>query len=49
MRIGPRTNLGYDCFELLTRDTNLEAALKKEQIKETGEWEELLETLKVRQ
>ena len=42
------TNLGYDCFELLTRDTNLEAALKKGQIKETGEWEKLLETLKVR-
>ena len=41
-----RTNLGYDCFELLTRDTNLESALKKELIKETGEWQKLLEMLK---
>ena len=42
-----RAKLGYDCFELLTRDTNLESALKKDRIKETGEWQKLLERLKI--
>lgn len=38
-------NLGYECFELLTRDTNLESALKKKTLKATGDFPKLLKTL----
>lgn len=38
-------NLGYECFELLTRDTNLESALKKQTLKATGDFLKLLTTL----
>jgi hypothetical protein len=38
-------NLGYDCFELFTRDTNLESALKREQLRLTGDWQRLVQRL----
>lgn len=40
-----RDNLGYDCYELLTRNTNLESAMRKGDIKPTGDWEKLLRRL----
>jgi len=40
-----RENLGYECYELLTRSTNLESALKRGDIKPTGDWERLLQKL----
>jgi hypothetical protein len=41
-----KENLGYECFELLTRDTNLESALDKGTLKTTGDWQRLLLKLK---
>jgi len=41
-----RENLGYDCFELLTRETNLESALKRNRITPTGDWNKLLSKLR---
>ena len=41
-----KDNLGYDCFELFTRDSNLESALKKDSLKPTGDLERLLLRLK---
>ena len=38
-------NLGYDCFELLTRESGLETALKKKLLKTTGDWDKLLNRL----
>ena len=38
-------NLGYDCFELLTRESGLETALKKKLLKTTGDWDRLLNRL----
>jgi hypothetical protein len=40
-----KDNLGYDCYELLTRNTNLESALVKGSIQPTGDWKKLLEKL----
>jgi hypothetical protein len=40
-----RENLGYDCYELLTRSTNLESALEKGGVEPTGDWERLLQKL----
>lgn len=37
--------LGYDCYELLTRDTNLESELEKNRISPTGDWLKLAERL----
>lgn len=38
-------NLGYDCFELLTRESGLETAVKKKLIKTTGDLDRLLNKL----
>ncbi len=40
-----RENLGYACYELLTRDTNLEKALKNNRIEPTGDWQKLTKRL----
>jgi hypothetical protein len=40
-----KENIGYDCFELFTRETNLETALRRKQLKLTGEWQELKHAL----
>ena len=37
--------LGYECFELLTRETNLERALSMNSIRTTGDWQKLLSRL----
>lgn len=41
-----KKNLGYDCFEFFTRESNLESALKRGTIKPTGDWQRLLLRLK---
>jgi len=41
-----KQKLGYDCFELLTREANLEFALKKGQVIPTGDWQKLLSRLR---
>ncbi len=40
-----KKDLGFDCFELLTRKTNLESALMRKEITSTGDWGRLLERL----
>lgn len=37
--------LGYECFELLTRETNLERALSMNSIRTTEDWPKLLSRL----
>ena len=41
-----RENLGYDCFELLTRESNLESALRRGCIRRTRDWQKLLSKLR---
>jgi len=41
-----RKKLGYDCFEFLTRESNLESALKRGCIRPTGDWQKLLSKLR---
>lgn len=41
-----KESLGYDCFELLTRESNLESALKRDRIRVTGDWNRLLSKLR---
>jgi hypothetical protein len=41
-----KENLGFDCFELLIRDSNLESALRRSTVKQTGDWKRLLLKLK---
>ena len=41
-----KKDLGYDCFELLTRQSNLESSMKRGQIKPTGDWQKLLSKLR---
>jgi hypothetical protein len=36
-----RDNLGYQCFEFFTRESNLESALRNGRIAPTGDWERL--------
>jgi len=36
----------YECFELFTRDTTLEKALKSKILKLTGDWDKFLESFK---
>lgn len=36
----------YECFELFTRDTTLEKALKSKTLKLTGDWDKFLESFK---
>ena len=36
----------YECFELFTRDMELERALKNKKLKASGDWDKLLEKLK---
>jgi len=36
----------HECFELFTRDTTLEKALKSKTLKLTGDWDKFLESLK---
>lgn len=41
-----KEGLGCDCFELFTRSTNLESALRKKQLKPTGDWQRLVTRLR---
>jgi len=41
-----KENLGYECFELFSRDVNFEQALKKREIKATGQWIKLVSRLR---
>lgn len=40
-----KANLGYQCFEFFTRESNLESALRNRRIAPTGDWEKLRSTL----
>ena len=41
-----REKLGYACFELLTGESNLESALKRDLIRPKGDWQRLLSRLR---
>ena len=41
-----KEKLGYECFELLTRESSLESALKRGRIRTTGDWNRLLSKLR---
>lgn len=43
-----KENLGYNCFELLTRDSSLESALERNGMRVTGDWDRLLNKLRLK-